>query len=43
MKQNNQSDNVQSKRRSTREHKQRIKITPDEIGDCDDEKDKDYK
>ena len=39
----NQADNVQSIRRSTREHKQRIKITPDEIGDCDDEKDEDYK
>ena len=38
-----QADNVQGIRRSTREHKQRIKITPDEIGDCDDEKDKDYK
>ena len=39
----NQADNVQSIRRSTREHRQRIKITPDEIGDCDDEKDEDYK
>ena len=38
-----QADNVQGIRRSTREHKQRIKITPDEIGDCDDENDKDYK
>ena len=39
----NQADNVQSIRRSTREHNQRIKITPDEIGDCDDENDEDYK
>ena len=29
-------------RRSTRERKQRISISPDEIGECDDEKDVDY-
>ena len=39
----NQENNVQIIRKSMREHKQRIKIDPDEIGDCDDENDKDYK
>ena len=36
-------ENHQGVRRSKREHKQRIKISPDEIGECDDENDKDYK
>ena len=39
----NQIDNAQGIKRSTREHKQRIEISPDEIGDCDDENDQDYK
>ena len=38
-----QDENHQGVRRSKREHKQRIKISPDEIGECDDENDKDYK
>ena len=38
-----QTENIQGIRRSKREHKQRIKINPDEIGDCDDENDEDYK
>ena len=38
-----QTNNIQGIRRSGREHKQRIKIPPDEIGDCDDENDKEYK
>ena len=36
-------DNHQNIRRSKREHKQRIIISPDEIGECDDKNDKDYK
>ena len=36
-------ENHQGVRRSKREHKQRINISPDEIGECDDENDKDYK
>ena len=36
-------ENIQSVRRSERKHTQRIKINPDEIGECDDENDKDYK
>ena len=36
-------ENHQGVRRSKREHKQKIKINPDEIGECDDENDKDYK
>ena len=38
-----QTDNVQSVRRSSRKHKQRIELNPDEIGDCDNENDPDYK
>ena len=38
-----QDENIQSVRRSERKHIQRIKINPDEIGECDDENDKDYK
>ena len=37
-----QTENIQGIRRSERDHKQRIRITPDEIGDCDDENDEDY-
>ena len=36
-------ENNQGVRRSKREHKQRINISPDEIGECHDENDKDYK
>ena len=32
----------QDLRRSNRIRKQRISINPDEIGECDDEKDEDY-
>ena len=32
----------QDLRRSNRNRKQRINISPDEIGECDDEKDEDY-
>ena len=35
--------NIQGVRRSEQKHKRRIKINPDEIGECDDENDKDYK
>ena len=38
-----QTEHIQGVRRSKREHKQRINISPDEIGDCDDENDQDYK
>ena len=36
-------DNHPELRRSKRDHKQRIIISPDEIGECDDKNDKDYK
>ena len=39
----NQDENVQNVRRSERKHIQRIEINPDEIGECDDENDDDYK
>ena len=39
----NQDENVQNVRRSGRKHTQRFKIKPDEIGECDDKNDKDYK
>ena len=39
----NQDENVQNVRRSERKHTQRFKINPDEIGECDDENDEDYK
>ena len=32
----------QDLRRSKRDRKQRVNISPDEIGECDDEKDEDY-
>ena len=35
-------DISQDLRRSNRIRKQRININPDEIGECDDEKDEDY-
>ena len=38
-----QDENIQGVRISERKHKQRIRIDPDEIGECDDEIDKDYK
>ena len=42
----NESDETggirQDLRRSKRDRKQRVNISPDEIGECDDEKDEDY-
>ena len=35
--------NSQSVRRSERKHTQRFEIRPDEIGECDDENDQDYR
>ena len=35
--------NHQDIKRSKRDRKQRIKISPDEIGECDDKNDKEYK
>ena len=39
----NQDENVQNVRRSDKKCMQRFKIKPDEIGECDDKNDKDYK
>ena len=38
-----EAKNDHNVRRSSRQHKQRIEINPDEIGDCDDKNDPDYK
>ena len=38
-----QDENIRSVRRSERKHIQRIRINPDEIVECDDENDGDYK
>ena len=38
-----EAKNDHNVRRSSRQHKQRIEINPDEIGDCDDKNDPEYK
>ena len=40
---NDVKSNTQSIRRSDRKHTQRFEINPDEIGECDDRNDQDYK
>ena len=40
---NGNDENTQNVRRSSREHMQRLEIHPEEIGECDDKNDKDYK